>query len=94
MHVLAQALTAPQRQILTNGGVTAPALYLHQLAELGAPAAFDVTASAVVDAQQHGLLDAVDVLVAVLQAAVSGATMMLSTDTIVYHRKPEQSLTP
>lgn len=94
MQVLAQALAAPQRQILTNGGVAAPAVYLHQLAELGAPAAYDVTAGAVVDAQQHGLLDATDVLVAVLQAAVSGAAMMLSTDAIVYHRKPQQSLTP
>jgi chaperonin GroEL len=30
----------------------------------------------------------------VLQSAVSGATMALSTDAIVYHRKPQQSLTP
>lgn len=94
MRVLAQALTAPQRQILINGGVAAPAVYLRQLAELGAPASYDVTTAAVVDAQQHGLLDATDVLIAVLQAAVSGGAMMLSTDTIVYHRKPQQSLTP
>jgi chaperonin GroEL len=94
MRVLAQALTAPQRQILTNGGVAAPAVYLQQLAELGAPAAFDVTTATVVDAQQRGLLDAADVVAAVLQAAVSGATMLLSTDTIVYHRNPQQSLTP
>jgi chaperonin GroEL len=31
---------------------------------------------------------------AILQAAVSGATMALSTDAIVYHRKPQQSFTP
>lgn len=40
-------------------------------------------------------LDAADVVAVVLHAAVSGATMTLSTDTIFAdHRKPQQSLTP
>lgn len=94
LRVLAQALAAPQRQILTNAGVDAPARYVQQIADLGAPAAYDVELGQIVDARQRGLLDAVDVVIAVLHAAVSGATMALSTDTIVYHRKPPQSLTP
>lgn len=94
MRVLAQSLAAPQRQILTNAGLAAPAIQLHQLAELGAPAAFDVRTNAIVDAHDSGLLDAADVMAAVLQSAVSGATMALSTDAIVYHRKPQQSFNP
>jgi chaperonin GroEL len=94
MRVLAQALLAPQRQILTNAGVTAPAVYLQRLVEMGAPATYDVASATIVDAQRSGLLDATDVVAAVLQAAVSGAIMALSTDAIVYHRKPQQSFTP
>lgn len=55
---------------------------------------YDVLRGAIVDAQRAGLLDATDVVTAVLQAAVSGASMALSTDAIVYHRKPQQSFTP
>lgn len=94
MRVLAHALTAPQRQMLVNAGVGAPAVVLDQLIDRGAPAAYDVLAGKLVDAQQSGLLDAADVTAAVLQSAVSGATMALSTDTIIYHRKPQQSFNP
>jgi chaperonin GroEL len=94
IRVLAHALATPQRQMLTNAGVAAPALVIEQLAERGAPAAYDVLAGKIVDARQDGLLDAADVVAAVLQSAVSGATMTLSTDTIIYHRKPQQSFNP
>ena len=94
MRVLAHALPAPQRQILLNASVAAPAVYLHRLQTAGAPAAFDVLSSTVVDAHAQGLLDATDVVLGILDSAVSGATMALSTDTIVYHRKPKQSTTP
>ncbi len=47
-----------------------------------------------VDAHAAGVVDAADVLVTVLQSATSGAIMALSTDAIVYHKKPQQSLEP
>ena len=94
MRVLADALSAPARQIMVNAGLTAPALILNQLAEAGAPAAYDVEQARVVDAHAAGVLDAADVVAGVLQAAVSGALMALSTDAIVYHRNPQQSLNP
>ena len=94
MRVLAAALAAPQRQILQNATVSAPAVYLERLAEAGPGAAYDVFTAKIVEAHAFGLLDAADVVTAVLRAAVSGATMTLSTDAIVYHRKPQQSLTP
>jgi chaperonin GroEL len=94
MRVLAQALPALQRQILVNASVAAPAVFLDQLQTAGAPAAFDAIAATVVDAHAQGLLDATDIVLSILNTAVSGATMALSTDTIVYHRKPKQSTTP
>lgn len=94
MRVLAAALAAPQRQILENATVSAPAVYIQRLLDAGSGAAYDVFAGRIVDAYDHGLLDAADVVAAILRSAVSGATMTLSTDAIVYHRKPQQSLTP
>ena len=94
MRVMASALAAPQRQMAVNAGVAAPGAVVQQLREAGPPAAYDVLAGQLVDAQAAGLVDAVEVIVAVLQAAVSAATMVLSTDAIVYHRKPQQSLQP
>ncbi len=94
MRVMASALAAPQRQMAVNAGVAAPGAIVQQLREAGPPAAYDVLAGQLVDAQAAGLVDAVEVIVAVLQAAVSAATMVLSTDAIVYHRKPQQSLQP
>ncbi len=94
MRIVAHALSAPQRQLLCNAGVSFPALILERVAEQGPPMTYDVLRGAIVDAQRAGLLDATDVVTAVLQAAVSGASMALSTDAIVYHRKPQQSFTP
>lgn len=94
MRIVAHALSAPQRQLLCNAGVSAPALILERVAEQGPPMTYDVLRGTIVDAQRAGLLDATDVVAAVLQAAVSGASMALSTDAIVYHRKPQQSFTP
>ena len=94
MRVLVAALAAPQRQILQNATVAAPAVYMQRLSDAGPAAAYDVFTGQIVDAHAHGLLDAADVVAAVLRSAASAATMTLSTDAIVYHRKPQQSLTP
>ena len=48
----------------------------------------------VVDAYESGVLDVTEVLKTVLQTAASGALMALTTDTIVYHKNPEQAVTP
>jgi chaperonin GroEL len=48
----------------------------------------------VVDAFTSGVLDVTDVIAQMLHIAASGAMMALSTDVIVYHRKPKESLQP
>jgi chaperonin GroEL len=94
MRVLAEALRAPMRQLLQNGGVEPPALVIQRVADTGVEATFDWEQQAVVDAHAAGVVDAADVLVTVLQSAGSGAMMALSTDAIVYHKKPVQSFEP
>lgn len=92
--LLAECLDAPLRQIAHNAGVDSPAVIAHRVAEAGAPAAFDAFTHAIVDGPAHGVADAAEVVIGILLNAVSCALMALTTDTIVYHRAPEQSLNP
>lgn len=94
VQVLADALVAPLRQILTNAGVDAPAVAIERVIAGGPQVTYDVIQQKVVDAWDAGVLDAAGVLTVVLQTAVSAALMALSTDAIVYHRNPERSLEP
>ncbi len=94
MRVLAGALSAPLRQLLKNAHVEPPAVIIQRVAEAGPQATYDWEQQKVVDAHSAGVVDAADVLVTVLQSAVSGAIMALSTDAIVYHKKPVQSFEP
>jgi chaperonin GroEL len=74
--------------------VEPPAVVIQRVADAGVEATFDWEQQAVVDAHAAGVVDAADVLVTVLQSAGSGAMMALSTDAIVYHKKPVQSFEP
>jgi chaperonin GroEL len=94
MRVLADALAAPMRQLLRNAGVEPPAVIIQRVVDAGPRATYGWEQQAVVDAHAAGVVDAAGVLVTVLQAATSGAIMALSTDAIVYHKKPVQSLEP
>ena len=91
VQILARALPVPLRQLVGNARVDKPEWILQQIRQAGPPATFDVLNSRVVDARQTGILDATQVVKAVFQIAVSGAMMALKTDTIVYHRKPQES---
>ncbi|MFN8439766.1 MAG: TCP-1/cpn60 chaperonin family protein [Caldilineaceae bacterium] len=94
VKLLATVLSAPLRQILVNYGVPSEALYLQQIADAGAPASFDARTGEVVNGFSDGVLDVTDVTVDVLQTAISGALMALTTDAIVYHKNPQQSMEP
>lgn len=94
MRILARAIAAPLEQIIMNAGVDAPKVYMQQVQDGGPTMTYDATQDQVVDAFQSGVLDVTDVVAQMLQIAASGAMMALSTDAIVYHRKPKQSLKP
>ena len=94
VRVLAEALPAPMRQLLHNAGVQPPAVIIDRVRSAGPRATYGWEQGAVVDAHAAGVVDAAGVLLTVLQTATSGAVMALSTDAIVYHKKPAQSMEP
>lgn len=94
MRVLARALSQPLRQIVINSQVSAPEVFINQVREGGVHATYDALNQRVVNAYETGILDAADVIARVLHIAASGAMMALSTDSIVYHKKPQESMTP
>lgn len=55
--------------------------------------AFDAYTHAIVDGPAHGVVDATEVVIGILINAVV-PRMALTTDTIVYHHTPEQSMKP
>ena len=94
VKLIHDALAAPLRQILVNAHVAAPGVIIDRVQEAGPGAAYDVLQDRVGNALECGVLDVAGVLETVLRTAVSTALMALSTDTIVYHKKPQQSMEP
>jgi chaperonin GroEL len=94
MRVLARALAQPLRQIVVNSFHTAPEVIVNQVREGDTGTTYDALSHRVVDAFEAGILDATDVLAKVVHTAASGAMMALSTDAIVYHKKPKEEMTP
>jgi chaperonin GroEL len=94
VDILAQALEAPFRRIVTNAGVDSPATVLAEIRRQGAGTGYDALRGQIVNMAGAGILDAVGVLRLALMTAVSGATMALSTETIIHKRRPQTSLEP
>lgn len=94
VEAVAHILDVPLRQILRNGGEESPGRVLAHIQEADDFTAYDALTGQVVDGWRAGILDPVDVVIATLRVAVSGAMMALSTDTIVYHRNPERKMEP
>ena len=94
VQVVARALAAPMRQILKNAHVPSENVIIDRVRTAGPTSTYDVFHEKVVDAFEGGVLDVSHVLTHVLQTAASGAIMALSTDVIVYRKKPEQVYKP
>ena len=94
VEIVRRALAAPSRQIFDNAHVPSSSVILEKIREAGPAATYDVFSATVVDAYEAGVVDVAEVLKTVLQTAASGAVMALTTDTIVYHKKPEQAISP
>ena len=93
-QVLLRSLPAPLEQILRNAYVENTKVYLERIFDAGPRTTFDAVQGEVVDAFEHSIFDVAETMIRVLQTAVSNAIMAITTDTIVYHKEPEQSFTP
>ncbi|MCC6627859.1 MAG: chaperonin GroEL [Chloroflexi bacterium] len=93
VRALAGALTAPMRAIAENAGL-APSSIVHLAREKGLPWTFDVVRQAWVDAYANGIADPLPVVLAALEISISAATMALTTDVLIRHKKPSMASNP
>lgn len=94
VELVRRMLAAPLQQILENAHVPSAGVVMDQIRRAGPTTTYEVMGEQVVDAYDAGILDVTDVLATVLQTAASGALMALTTDAIVYHKKPQQAFNP
>ncbi|MEN6480015.1 MAG: chaperonin GroEL [Anaerolineales bacterium] len=93
VQVLARVLEEPMRRIAGNAGLHPP-LVIAESERLGVGYGYDVMNERYGPMIELGIADAAVVAKRALQQGVSGAVMLLTTDALVLHRKPQESFTP
>ena len=93
LHIIARALEEPMRRIVENADLHAPVAIAEALRH-GPGYGMDVMQKQVVDMMAAGIVDPTLVVKHALELASSGATMLLTTDTLILRRKPEESRNP
>ncbi len=92
-NILARALEEPMRCIAKNAGYV-PDVIVEKVKESPKGHGFDAISGKIVDMRASGILDSFLVLEKALQIALSGASMALTTDVIIHHRWPKESVEP
>ena len=92
-QMLARALEEPLRAIVSNAGYK-PDVIVDKVQALPPGHGFDARSGKLVDMREAGILDPALVIAKALDIAVSGAAMALTTDVVIHHRKPVESIEP
>ncbi len=93
--MLQRALQAPLCAIAANAGYESEAVLGQVRSQTNEPImGFDVRTGELACMHEAGILDSALVLQKALEIAVSGAAMALTTETIVHHRNPTESIEP
>ena len=85
-RILADAMEAPFRAILSNAGFDA-SHYLMQVRRSDLKSAFNVRTGNIVNAESSGIMDVVSVLQSACRTAVTTAALALTTDVLVHRRQ-------
>lgn len=93
VRILARALAEPMRTIAENAGVD-PGPVVHEARERGAVWTFDAVGLTWVEAWDAGILDPLAVALAALETSASAATMALTTEVLIRHKRPGLSTRP
>ncbi len=93
VQLVARALEAPMRQIVANAAVHPP-LAINEARKAGPGHGFDVRSKRIVNMIDEGIADSAFVTRNALERAASAAIMVLTTNAIVLHRKPEEVVHP
>ena len=92
-RILARALEEPMRVIADNAGFSADVV-LDRVLSAPPGHGLDARQDMIVDLREQGILDSYKVLQRGLEIAISGAGMALTTDVIVHHAQPKESVEP
>jgi chaperonin GroEL len=92
-RLLARALEEPMRTLARNAGAQ-PDIILEKVKECPPGFGYDARAKRLANMCAAGIQDALVVVRKALEIAVSGAATALTTDVIVHHREPKESLEP
>jgi chaperonin GroEL len=92
-RILARALEEPLRAIAKNAGHM-PDVIVERVRHVPPGCGFDARNGQMVDLRQAGILDPLAILQKALDVAISGAALALTTDVIIHHRKPVESIEP
>ena len=91
--LLARSLEEPMRRIAANAGYHPP-LAISRAMQQGAGYGLDAVSKRIVSMLEAGIADPAVVARRALEHGVSGALMLLSTEALVIHRKPKESVNP
>ena len=91
--ILARALEEPLRAIVKNGGYV-PDVIVEKVKAAPHGRGFDVRTGQLVDMRSCGIVDSLSVLQKALETAVGGAAIALTTDVIIHHKMPIESIEP
>lgn len=92
MSVLAKALEAPLRQIVSNHGRVSPPVIVNAVRKKGAGYGFDVNTGAIVCMAETNIMDSLRVIRGALMAASSAASIAISTDVLVLHADKKRQM--
>jgi chaperonin GroEL len=95
LRILADALEAPHRVIVTNAGYDASTV-LARIKRDGGYSGLNVETGEIVDMLEAGVVDAAAVQIAAVRRAVGSAALALTIDVMVHRKKQQEaaSLTP
>jgi len=91
--LLLRALEEPARTLFANAGYEASAV-MSKLNRAEPGVGFDLKTGQVVDMVETGIFDIAATLKEAVHAAIAGAALALTIDTLVFHKNPPQSLEP
>jgi chaperonin GroEL (HSP60 family) len=79
--------------LLHNAGLDR-SVVLAAMAAQGNSCGCDVMTGRVVDMHEAAIYDAASILAEAVRRAVTGAALLLTTDTLIHHAQPETVMTP
>ncbi len=90
-RILMRAMEEPTRTIIANAGFDASEV-MAEVKLAGPGHGFDVISERVVDIARSGIFDVAAVQKSAVHSAIAGAALALTTDVVIHHKIPQETL--